>query len=234
MYYMIMNNYIAETAIIRECEIGKGIKLYDKCSLAESIIDDGVSVGDFSLIRNSVLHDKVEIGRRNTIDHVEVEKGTYTGEFCIAKYCFIGKYCSISWNVSIGGANHDTSRLSVSPLHRIVGPPVENYSSFENEKVIIGNDVWMGAGAHILRGVTVGDGAVIAANAVVTEEVPPYAIVGGVPARVLKYRFSQEIIDQLLILQWWNWPERKLIKAKQLFKQETTLDVINKMKELGE
>lgn len=179
MYCMIMNNYIAETAAIRECKIGENTKLYDKCCLEESHINDGVSIGDFSLVRNSVLQDNVEIGRRNTIDHAKFDRGTYTGEFCVAKYCSVGKYCAISWNVSIGGANHDISHLAVSPLHRIVGLPVEKYSSFEDEKVVIGNDVWIAAGAHILRDVTVGDGAVIAANAVVTKDVPPYSIVGG-------------------------------------------------------
>lgn len=70
---------------------------------------------------------------------------------------------------------------------------------------IIGNDVWIGFGATVLNGVTIGDGAIIAAGAVVTKDVPPYAIVGGNPAHVIKYRFSKEVVEKLLALQWWNY-----------------------------
>jgi len=80
----------------------------------------------------------------------------------------------------------------------------QEYRDPEFKKVTIGNDVWIGTRALIMDGVTVGDGAVIGAGAVVTKDVPPYAIVGGVPAKIIKYRFSEKKISQMLELQWWN------------------------------
>lgn len=82
---------------------------------------------------------------------------------------------------------------------------------------IIGNDVWIGANAIILQGVTIGDGAIIAAGAVVTKDVPPYAIVGGVPAKVIKYRFSDEVILKLLQIKWWDKPEEWIIQKLEKF-----------------
>ena len=224
---------ISDTAIVdNKSVLGSNVKIYRQASVVESNLRDDVSIGDESIIRFSNLDEKVEIGRRNTIDHVTIGKGTYTGEFCIIKYCSIGKYCSVSWNVSIGGANHEIERLSSSPLHRIFGNPAEQYKSFEEEQINIGNDVWIASGVTINRGVKVGDGAVIGAGAVVTKDVPPYAVVVGVPAKVLRFRFEQRIIDELLEIKWWNWPQEKLNKARSLFEEEATISTIKKMKEL--
>ncbi|MEZ8122597.1 CatB-related O-acetyltransferase [Vibrio splendidus] len=78
------------------------------------------------------------------------------------------------------------------------------------QKIVIGNDVWMGANVILLPGIVIGDGAVIAAGAVVSKDVPPYAIVGGVPAKIIKHRFSDDIIEGLLDTQWWNWDDAKI------------------------
>lgn len=101
------------------------------------------------------------------------------------------------------------------------------------KKVIIGNDVWIGSHALILGGVKIGDGAVIGAGAVVTKDVPPYAVVGGVPARIIKYRFSQEIIDKLLEIKWWNLPENILKENIKLFQTDNiTFDLLQKFSQL--
>ena len=120
----------------------------------------------------------------------------------------LGKYCSISWNVSIGGANHDYHKVSTQPFcfkPKFGFTEIEGeYSSFE-DSLTIGNDVWIGSGSTILRGVTVGDGAVIGASSVVTEDVPAYSIVVGNPGKIIKYRFSMDIIWVLKSISWWNW-----------------------------
>ena len=95
----------------------------------------------------------------------------------------------------------------------------ENSAIRKNESVVIGNDVWIGADAIILPGVRIGDGAVIAAGAVVTKDVECYEVVGGNPARHIKYRFEQSTIDKLMKLQWWNWDEKKLRENIELFFQ---------------
>lgn len=131
-----------------------------------------------------------------------------------------------------GGANHQIERLASTPLHRIFGGPPEKYKSFEEEQISIGNDVWVASGVTINRGVKVGDGAIIGAGAVVTKDVPPYAVVVGVPAKIMKFRFEQRIIDELLEVKWWDWPQEKLNKARSLFEEEVTISTIKKLKEL--
>ena len=103
---------------------------------------------------------------------------------------------------------------------------------FDNQvncKTYVGNDVWIGSGATVLAGVKLGDGCVVASGGVVTKDVPSYAIVAGVPARVIKFRFEQEVIDELINLKWWNWDEEKLIKNIDFLKQEPTLEKISRL-----
>lgn len=135
----------------------------------------------------------------------------------------IGNYSVLARYVIIGVGAHPLSSMSPHPIFYKRG-----CCSFhkdwagkiffeENKPCVLGNDVWIGLRAIIMDGVHIGDGAVVAAGAVVTKDVPPYAIVGGVPARVIKYRFSQDIIDRLLELQWWNLPDDEIQKHLPLF-----------------
>lgn len=130
----------------------------------------------------------------------------------------IGRYCSVAPGVSIGDGEHPTSFLSTHqfqyggkafdfwPAYREAKSSIVLKSGdVEKRPPVIGNDVWIGANVFIARGVTIGDGAVIAAGAVVVKDVAPYMIVGGVPAKVIRPRFDQAIIDDLLDLQWWNY-----------------------------
>lgn len=127
----------------------------------------------------------------------------------------IGRYCSISSGAKIMGGHHPYHRFTTSRLtyreefediaQKTGGDwKVKPYNTIM-EGPIIGNDVWIADGVLIKGGISIGDGAIIAANAVVTRDVPPYAIVAGVPAKIIKYRFSEEIINSLLELKWWNY-----------------------------
>ncbi|MEI7891293.1 MAG: CatB-related O-acetyltransferase [bacterium] len=129
----------------------------------------------------------------------------------------IGKFCSISDEVKIFlGGNHRSDWVSTYPFAGLSGqwPEAQEISDHNVSKgdVVIGNDVWIGFGANILSGVKIGDGAVIAAFALVTKDVAPYAIVGGNPAREIKKRFNDDQISSLLEVQWWNWPIEKIKK----------------------
>jgi acetyltransferase-like isoleucine patch superfamily enzyme len=124
----------------------------------------------------------------------------------------IGKYCSISTHVIIFlGSEHRTDWVSTYPFpylwkeaSSIKGHP------FSKGDVIIGNDVYIGYHVTILSGVAIGDGAAIGAGSVVTKDVPPYAIVAGNPARIVRYRFDEETIQKLLQVKWWDWPDEKV------------------------
>lgn len=138
----------------------------------------------------------------------------------------IGDFCSIATNVRIFlGGNHKIQRVSTWICTEEDLPAIGS-----NGDVTIGNDVWVGFGATIMSGVTVGDGAVIAANALVTKDVPPYAIVGGNPAKIIKYRFTEEQIKRLIDIGWWNWSDLMISQnIRLLFNSDLTDEVLDQM-----
>ncbi len=134
----------------------------------------------------------------------------------------IGQFTSIAKNVYIAPGNHPVDYLSTSPFYyapynvdkEVYKQDVADKINGANaaQKCIIGNDVWIGLNAVVLQGVKIGDGAVVGTNAVVTKDVPPYAIVGGVPAKIIKYRFEADTIEKLLRIKWWMLPMKEIVK----------------------
>jgi virginiamycin A acetyltransferase len=163
------------------------------------------------------LASNVQIGR-----NVEIGDYSYANDYTLIGSGKIGKFCSIGYFCEIGMHEHPIDYVSTSPF--IYGS--KNIFSEEccwddfASPPIIGNDVWIGSKATILQGVLVSDGAVIAAGSVVTKNVPPYAIVAGVPAKILRYRFNPDKIRALLAMQWWNMPLSKLLQNKSLFRSK--------------
>lgn len=166
-------------------------------------------------------------------NHFKVGRYTYGHNFLKPEVCpfiqEIGSFCSIAPDVKIGVDNHLTDIISSHSFLR--NPAFGNFINEcdeklicheKNKKVIIGNDVWIGTNAIILPNVTVGNGAVIGAGAIVTKDVPDYAIVVGVPAKVLKYRFNPEEIEILNQIKWWDWPDEKIKENVHLFYDKDT------------
>ena len=133
----------------------------------------------------------------------------------------VGRYCSIAGQVRIGDHEHPIDWMSSSPAYyndeRFAFHPAgvttrvpEDRCTFRKSAPRIGNDVWIGSRATILRDVTIGDGAIVAADAVVTKDVPPYAIVGGVPAKTIRYRFEPDVIERLMAVRWWRFSPAQL------------------------
>lgn len=154
-----------------------------------------LQIGAFTAITNDHLHQQ----------HLAVQNVS------------IGRYCSIAPGVVIAPFMHPVTALSsslslVSQAHHHASFSRPYDTTFQQKPVRIGNDVWIGARAVIMPGVTVGDGAIVAANAVVTKNVPPYAIVGGVPAKIIRTRFEPALIERLLAVKWWRWAPDSLRK----------------------
>lgn len=151
----------------------------------------------------------------------------------------IGRYCSIGKNCEVAAFDHPIDWLSTSPFQynmKLHFPQHQGECHQIKPKrpktTIIGNDVWIGAMSIIKRGVSIGDGAIVAGGGVVLDDVPPYAIVGGVPAKILKYRFNEQTIAKLLVLKWWELTPIEL-KNIQFNNIEKALAQIEKLKNIG-
>lgn len=183
---------------------------------------------------NSNIDKTSVVGINCNVVGVRMSRYSYFGNDCQIVNAEIGAFCSISDHVFIGGAEHPLDWVSTSPVFQNTrhSGPSKRFAKFDlpkSKKTIIGNDVWIGHGVTVKQGVVIGNGAVIGSNALVTKNVPPYAIVGGVPAKTIKFRFLQEVIDRLEEVQWWNLPDEKITKVVDLFHiKNPSLEDINR------
>jgi acetyltransferase-like isoleucine patch superfamily enzyme len=155
---------------------------------------------------------KVEAGSK--IVDSKFGRHSFCGYDCVIINTCIGSFCSLANNVTIGGAAHPLAFLSTSPVflsHKdSVKTKFSRHDYLPQIRTEIGHDVWIGDGAYVKAGVKIGHGAAVGMGAVVTKDVPPYAVVGGNPARILKYRFRPEVIEALLHWAWWDLPAAEL------------------------
>ncbi len=180
-----------------DCDIGSHlilptVKLGRRCMIPRQVvISDGVTIGDYSYVNSGAV----------------IASGS------------IGKFCSIGYSVQIGLPSHPAGYISTSPRtygsENIFGVPM--YWNDYSAPPVIENDVWIGSNALIMQNVRVCNGAIVAAGAVVTHDVPPYTIVAGIPATALRKRFSEDVIDQLLAWRWWDLPIEQLREFRELF-----------------
>lgn len=159
----------------------------------------------------SIFEGENSIGDESVVTNSQIGEKTYIGSNCRIHLTSIGKYCSLASDITVVIGTHPISGfVSSHPIFYSNDINAKNYFadlSFLPESqfcVEIGNDVWVGEGVKILQGVKIGDGAVIATGTVVVHDVPPYAIVGGIPGKVIKYRFEKKYIDKLRKIEWWN------------------------------
>ena len=177
--------------------------------LKSVVTDPAIEVGEYTMY-NDFVHDPRDFQKNNVLYHYPVNGDRLK----------IGKFCSIACGAKFlfTSANHALRSLSTYPFPIFFeewGLDVKDIrQAWDNRGgIVIGNDVWIGFEAVILSGVTVGDGAIIGSRAVVTKDVPPYTIVGGVPARPIRRRFEDAVIEKLEALRWWDWDEEAIRRA---------------------
>lgn len=179
---------------------------YQTVYLKNVITRTNIEVGDYT-IYNDFYDDPRDFEKNNVLYHYPVNKDKL----------IIGKFCSIACKAKflMTSGNHSMKSLSsyTFPIfYEEWGLDVSHVTDAWDNKgdIVIGNDVWIGYEAVIMSGVKIGDGAIIGTRAVVTKDVPPYTVVGGMPAKVIKKRFDDDTIDKLMKIQWWNWTEEKI------------------------
>lgn len=185
------------------------------------VTNPNISVGEYTMY-NDFVNDPIQFEKNNVLYHYPINHDRL----------MIGKFCSIACGAKFifNSANHTLSSLSTYPFPLFFeewGLTREKVTdSWDNKGDIeIGNDVWIGYEAVIMAGVTIGDGAIIGTRAVVTKDVPPYTIVGGVPARLIRKRFPDEAISELLKIRWWDWPRERIAENISAIKQGCVHDL---------
>lgn len=187
--------------------------IHDTAEVISSEIAGKISIGEHTKVQNAKIYGNVNIGNFTRIN------GPNTNIFAEVNKISIGNFCSIARNVDIQEWYHHTDRLSTHPILRnYLSEPAINEMTSKGD-IIIENDVWIGAQSVILSGTKIGNGAIIGANSVVTKDIPPFAIVAGNPTRIIKYRFDQNTIGEILKLKWWEWDKNKLKRNKRIFNE---------------
>lgn len=192
---------LLSSRVSSEVRVGRG------CKIISSRLMGAVSLAEGVHVYHTIISGSVEIGRYTYLSGPRIDIVAHLNQISI------GSFCSIARGVQIQEYNHKTSGLTTAFLSRRIDPR-RGLTPDEIESkgaITIGNDVWIGANSIIISGVSIGTGAVIAAGAVVTKDVPPYSIVAGNPARLLRYRFQEpSLIEELLESEWWTWPLDKI------------------------
>ncbi|MDU4738665.1 CatB-related O-acetyltransferase [Clostridium sp.] len=174
-----------------------------------------------SIVRNSSINRNARVLSFTKVYDSSIGSYTYIGRNSLIIKAKIGKYCSIAEGVKIGIAKHPTNYVSTSPVfynkRNVLGKSFSVNKFEEYSQSVIGNDVWIGMNSIIMPGIIIGDGAIIGTNSVVTKNVEPYSIVGGVPARVIRRRFNEETINNLLEICWWDFNDVEIKENAYLF-----------------
>lgn len=184
--------------------------------LLNSVFLEGARVAGRASVRSSSVGKYSSIGRNSKVTHSD-----------------IGSFCAISWDTTINAVSHPVDGLTISAFPYV--PRVGNFVKEPEQRIArvkIGNDVWVGTHVVIMPGIRIGNGAIIGAGSIVTKDVPDYAIVAGVPAKIIKYRFNKNFIDKLLKLNWWDLEDDMIKENIGIFQGKLTEEKLTFLEKL--
>lgn len=183
--------------------------------------DKSLVIGLYTSIKNSLIGHHVCLSSEVKLYNSEIGDHSYVNSKTIINYSKIGKFCSIASNVQFGLGIHQTNIISTHPAFYSNAKVFKTFADKnyfkEFEEISVGHDVWIGNNVVIMGGVNIGNGSIVAAGAVVTKDVKPYEVVGGIPAKHIKYRFDEELITTIQKTEWWNMDEKWFEKNYELF-----------------
>ncbi len=199
--------------------VGKNVRVDKNAYIVDSVLGDNVHIQDDSSLFEVNCEGNNIIYPGCTLARTVLGSYSYIGEGAHAAGLKVGRFTSIAPYFLVGLGTHPTNFISTSPVfystRKQCGVTFVAENCFvEQTETHIGHDVWIGARVCLRDGIRIGHGAIVGAGAVVTKDVPDYAVVGGVPANTIRYRFGPEVITELLQIQWWNWPQDKLKQAQ--------------------
>lgn len=200
-------------------------------------IHPNINVKQICFIKNVLTNPNIIVGDFSYFDDVDESMNfekmvTHHYEF-IGDKLVIGKFCAIARGVEfiMNGANHPMSSVTAYPFYIMGGEWAQKFPTLDELPLkgdtVIGNDVWIGQNSTIMPGVNIGDGVIIAANSVVTKNVPAYHIVGGNPAKIISQRFDNELIEYLQKLQWWDWTAEKIFQNMDILQSSDIQKIRN-------
>lgn len=215
---MFLYSRLSKLSVLsKTVKLGSSVKVFRSVVLGNVKLKNNVLIQENVLIQSTSL---VEIGRYTVVN------GPNTDLYASINNIQIGAFCSIARGVAFQEFTHYSDRLTTHLINKHI---FKNGKSdiYSKGDIIVGNDVWIGAHSVVLSGVTIGNGAIIASNSVVNKDVPPYAVVAGSPAKIIKYRFNEEIICKLEELKWWEWSIEKIKMNNSIFNGKLTIDHLN-------
>ena len=237
-----MDNTIDNTVQLLKADVSSSAMLYKNVRIIRSTIGDKSSIGDYTTVRDTKVGKYCQIQRYCDLLRVNIGNYTIVERNAVLHDVSIGSFCELSWYVGMGGDNHNYKLPSIHHWYWQTYFDFEHdensvgkknfFTKLNSEECVIGNDVWVGSGVTVNRRVHVGNGAILASGCVVTKDVPDYAIVGGAPAKIIKYRFDEDTIKRLQKIAWWDWPDEILRENRCLFEVEVCEETLQSMERI--